>query len=917
MDLDPLSFFANEAEKKKPVDDPPLPPSTHHVSDISELQKELEVDSDWIDKDRRNSKRLTRSSNDIVSGRGLNTPTTSKATSTVTTARTSTTSPDTKGSDSPDIPSLEVYVKMLTGEATLIKLPDVLIQLYPAKLIPGTLFMTTYRLCFSPSPAHLTSIGVMNPSVYSMFNVPLACIDKIEREKKQSKPQSILISCKDLRQLRIFLKGKTESKATATILSDDEIERAYSAMCRCAFPNNIRFVFAFTSAIPSSLSDFSPAEPFNMEREFSRQGVFQAVNGRPTSWRLSNANSSFKLCSSYPKLLVVPATMDDVQLRNVASFRSGQRFPALSYFHSNNGASIWRSSQPKAGVSGSNVVDERFLDLIARSTASRVGPTGETRSSKPMLFIIDCRPKSSALANRAAGAGYEVSNNYPNTQIEFFNIGNIHVMRDTLKNMATLFTVNTSVSNDTSFGKAVEDVGWLTHVRLVLKASWDCAKSVVKGVPVLVHCSHGWDRTSQVLCLAQMLLDPYFRTFDGFATLVEKDFISFGHPFQMRCGHGFDSHTRPDNEMSPIFLQFLDCTYQLVSQFPHYFEFSTKYVLVVLDHVYSCRFGTFLGNSDKEREQMGRDDCTSLWSYIKYNKALLRNPHYLDPFLEDTPTTHILLPNLSKILRNVTVWKEFFYRWSSVPSIIDPPHAIFREIHDDGILHPVSEAIRDNAQDLQLDHSDFDIPSLSCANDSWEALYLRERKLRMALQQQLSSHGDNFSPCVPVPSRDTKLPEVIEEGIDDVSAELDNLEIKEPNTFFANGKDDYGLLDSNSPAQMFGEDESGDKVDLLAIAALNDKEKETTDDEGDHVLDEENEIDETSDSQNIHVSPATVQVQPEKCQHKTAQVLSHDVLDEEECDSLRQTIEKQQEEIEKLKALLLSGKKGNKGMQHL
>ena len=82
---------------------------------------------------------------------------------------------------------------------------------------------------------------------------------------------------------------------------------------------------------------------------------------------------------------------------------------------------------------------------------------------------------------------------------------------------------------------------------------------------------------------------------------------------------------------------------------------------------------------------MGRDECMSLLSYIKYNKSVLANPHYLSPFLEDTPTTHILLPNLSKVLRNVAIWKEFFFRWSSVPSLIDPPHAIFSEVHDIGV----------------------------------------------------------------------------------------------------------------------------------------------------------------------------------------------------------------------------------------
>ena len=52
------------------------------------------------------------------------------------------------------------------------------------------------------------------------------------------------------------------------------------------------------------------------------------------------------------------------------------------------------------------------------------------------------------------------------------------------------------------------------------------------GVSVLVHCSDGWDRTAQICGLTQLLLDPYFRTLQGFAVLIEKEWCAFGFKFQ-------------------------------------------------------------------------------------------------------------------------------------------------------------------------------------------------------------------------------------------------------------------------------------------------------------------------------------------------------------------------------------------------
>jgi len=167
----------------------------------------------------------------------------------------------------------------------------------------------------------------------------------------------------------------------------------------------------------------------------------------------------------------------------------------------------------------------------------------------------------------------------------------------------------------------------------------------------------GWDRTAQLTALSMLMLDPYYRTLKGLEVLIEKEWLSFGHKFQDRIGNGDERHSDPDR--SPVFLQWIDCVFQLTQQFPYAFEFNEYFLIFIMDHLYSCQFGTFLFNSEKERMVHDvKKRTVSLWSYVNSFQDLFLNPFYSS----EAGANRVIIP--SPAIRHLKVWKGYYCRWN-------------------------------------------------------------------------------------------------------------------------------------------------------------------------------------------------------------------------------------------------------------
>lgn len=61
----------------------------------------------------------------------------------------------------------------------------------------------------------------------------------------------------------------------------------------------------------------------------------------------------------------------------------------------------------------------------------------------------------------------------------------------------------------------MEKTNWLQYLSMLFKAAVTVVHAIdQEGKPVVVHCSDGWDRTTQIVALAELLLDPYYRTIE-------------------------------------------------------------------------------------------------------------------------------------------------------------------------------------------------------------------------------------------------------------------------------------------------------------------------------------------------------------------------------------------------------------------
>ncbi|XP_033840185.1 myotubularin-related protein 10 [Periophthalmus magnuspinnatus] len=432
----------------------------------------------------------------------------------------------------------------------------------------GKLICTNFKVSFIPQEVSGKPSTHLSHLLLGEHDIPLTCLDQVvtvndtrgkkkvlgSNQKLKFNPTELILYCKDLRIIRFCFDEAGPESAKKVCL----------AIAHYSHPADIHLLFGFEyqgrryheekeTEINGSIPRVGQQtvvfdRPSDWDREIKRTGA--------TEWRVCAINECYSISQSLPEYIVVPASLADQDLRQLAVYFSDSRIPLWCWNHP-NGSALVRMSNIADPIQQKKI--ERILNAITKS-----------------------HPHHSEVIRVDLDKG----------------LPNIQDIQSAFSKIRQICVIDPFEESEERWFSCIENSRWLEYVRAFLKQSAEIVYLMEgKSFSVLISEEEDRDLNCVVSSLVQLMLDPQYRTISGFQSLVQKEWVMAGHRFLDRCNH----LKKNDKEECPLFLLFLDCVWQMINQYPAAFEFTETYLTVLTDSMWIPLFSTFLFNSCLQR----------------------------------------------------------------------------------------------------------------------------------------------------------------------------------------------------------------------------------------------------------------------------------------------------------------------------
>ncbi|XP_038159413.1 myotubularin-related protein 10 [Cyprinodon tularosa] len=439
----------------------------------------------------------------------------------------------------------------------------------------GRLICTNFKVSFIPQDPPPKQKSQLSHLLLGQHDISLTCLEQVvtvndtrgkrkvlgSNKKLKFNPAELILYCKDLRVIRFCFDEAGPESAKKVCL----------AIAHYSHPADLNLLFGFEyqglryhhykgdlvngstprGGIQTPIFDC----PSDWDREIKRTAA--------SEWRVCSINQKYIISESLPEYIVVPVSLTDQDVKSYSlSFNDG-RAPLWCWNHRNGSALVRMAGSTEP--------------LNQRKTEQKIF-TAITKSH-PQRREVTVSDLDKALPN-------------------------IQDIQSAFVKARQICTLDPFEESEERWLSSIENSRWLEYVRMFLKLSAEVVYSLDgKNVSVILLEEEDRDLNCVVSSLVQLMLDPHFRSLNGFQSLVQKEWVMAGHRFLDRCNH----LKKNENKESPLFTLFLDCVWQMTNQYPAAFEFTEAYLTVLSDSMWIPFFSTFLFNSSKQCSQVLQD----------------------------------------------------------------------------------------------------------------------------------------------------------------------------------------------------------------------------------------------------------------------------------------------------------------------
>ncbi|XP_036391581.1 myotubularin-related protein 10-like [Megalops cyprinoides] len=454
----------------------------------------------------------------------------------------------------------------------------------------GKLICTNFKISFITHDTLPLQKFQYRSRLLGEHDIPLACVEQVvtvndakgkqkvlgSNQKLKFNPTELIVYCKDFRIVRFRFDEAGPESAKKVCL-------AIAHYCQPADPQ-LLFGFEYVGkqyygssgdrvngvdhggGLQTPLFD----RPSEWDREIKRTGA--------SEWRVCSVNEGYAISPSLPEYFVVPVSLADQDLKQYSGFFATQRLPLWCWNHPNGSALVRMASIRDPAQQ--RKLDQRICNAITKSHPKRSDVT-KSDLDKTLPNIQDI-------------------------QAAFVRLRQICV-------------IEPFEESEEKWLSSIESSRWLEYVRAFLKHSAETVYILEgKRSSVILQEEEDRDLSCVVSSLVQLMLDPHFRSLQGFQSLVQKEWVMAGHRFLDRCNH----LKKNDKEECPLFLLFLDCVSQLMNQYPAAFEFTETYLTVLSDSMWVPVFSTFLFNCPLQHAEHSKEFAQSKNIPLGEDKAL-------------------------------------------------------------------------------------------------------------------------------------------------------------------------------------------------------------------------------------------------------------------------------------------------------